>query len=448
MMYAQFRTVKKLPQSLLACLLSAAALWPARAQDSTKVLTLEQAISTALQSNKNIKIATLDKNVAEANYKQTNAMFLPQANISYTGMITNNPLNAFGFKLQQQSIAQSDFDPRLLNNPDRTTNFLTKVEVLQPLFNMDMYMMRKGASKQVEIYQHGIQRTQEHISYEVTKAYWQLQTAYKAVAVLEEALQTMQAMNKLTNDYLAQGLVQKSDVLNTQVHISTTESMLSEARNNIKNASDYLSVLMGSPTNYVYTVASAAPVAAPAATTLPNNRADFLAMSKAAEASEMMTKSMKMSFVPRLNAFGQYTFNDKEALGFGSDAYMLGVQLSWNVFDGTKTSHAIKAQKLSTEKLGKQLEAQKAENQMLLDKTLRDIENARFTAQQYQSAINQATEALTLLQNRYKQGLAKTTDVLMAQSQLSQQKLMYEQSQMNINILMAYLQFLTASSSN
>jgi len=51
------------------------------AQDSTMVLTLRDAVSTALQQNKNISLALFDKKEAEANYRQTEAIFLPQANV-------------------------------------------------------------------------------------------------------------------------------------------------------------------------------------------------------------------------------------------------------------------------------------------------------------------------------------------------------------------------------
>jgi hypothetical protein len=37
-------------------------------------------------------------------------------------------------KLNQATITASDFNPEILNNPDRTTNF-AKIEVLQPIIN-------------------------------------------------------------------------------------------------------------------------------------------------------------------------------------------------------------------------------------------------------------------------------------------------------------------------
>src|ERR1035437_571560 len=164
------------------------------AQDSTKSLVLSDAIAAALNNNKTIQLAKLDENIAAANYKQTEAVFLPQVNFSYTAMNTNNPLNAFGFKLQQGSITQNDFNPALLNHPSGTTDFMTKLEVQQPLLNLDMLYMRKGAEKQTEAYQYKTQRTKEYLTFEVQKAYLQLQLAYDATKVLDESLQTVKSV--------------------------------------------------------------------------------------------------------------------------------------------------------------------------------------------------------------------------------------------------------------
>jgi hypothetical protein len=66
---------------------------------------------------------------------------------SHTAIATNNPLMAFGSKLNQATITASDFNPEILNNPDRTTNFATKIEVLQPIINVDGLYGRQAASK-------------------------------------------------------------------------------------------------------------------------------------------------------------------------------------------------------------------------------------------------------------------------------------------------------------
>ena len=418
------------------------------AQSSIKKLSLNEAITTALNNNKSIQIAKLDENIAASNYKQTEAIYLPQIGVSYTAMSTNNPLNAFGFKLQQKSITQNDFNPDLLNHPSGTPDFTTKIEVQQPLINMDMLYRQKAAAKQTEIYQYKTQRTKEYLSFEVQKAYLQLRLAYDAEKVLEEALQTTKSVYAFTENHFQQGLIQKSDLLNVQVQVTTVESNLSKAKSNIGNASDYLSLLMGQKSGFIYTVSDTESTAAAFTDTtgIAATRADFMAMQKAIEASDLMIRSNKMSYLPKLNAFGSYQLNDSRMLGFGANAYLAGVQLSWEIFKGNRTKNTIATETLERNKLNEQLAQQKDQSQLELSKALRDLTDAQFEIKQQKDAVVQAAEALRILQNRYQQGLVNTTDVLMANTQLSQQKFALAQAIFTANVTKAYIQFLHTSS--
>ncbi len=420
----------------------------AAAQDSTKVLNQDEAITATLNNNKSIQLTKLDESIAAANYKQTEAIYLPQLGFSYTAFTTNNPLNAFGFKLQQKSITQNDFNPVLLNNPGGTPDFTTKLELQQPLINMDLLYKRKAAAKQTELYQYKTQRTKEYLTFEVQKAYLQLQLAYDALKVLEEALKTTQSVYTFTDNHFKQGLIQKSDLLNAQVQVTTVETNIAKAKSNIRNASDYLGLLMGQPDGVIYTPGQTGQTGfstIESTTKINTSRADFLAMQKAIEASDLMIISNKKSWLPKLNAFGSYQLNDSRMLGFGANAYMAGVQLSWNIFKGNSTKNTIATQTLERNKLAAQLTQQKDQSQLELNKAYRDLADAQFDIQQQKSSINQATEALQILQNRYNQGLINTTDVLMATTQLSQQKFALAQAVFNSNVTRAYLQLLTAT---
>lgn len=416
------------------------------AQDSPVILQLSDLLIQATANNRNIQLAKMDEQIAESNYKQTQAIFLPQAGVSYTAFTTDDPLNAFGFKLQQQSILQEDFNPALLNNPTATPDFMTQLNVKQPLLNMDLLYSRKSALKQTELFRYKTQRTKEQIVYESKQAYLQLQLAYDAQKVLQESLLTTKSMYKFTNDRYVQGLLQKSDLLNVEVQIKTIETNLAEIKSNIRNASDHISLLMNKPTGVVYHVET--PITSIdtrlAVDTLSANRSDFRAMEIAIESAGLMIKSSKMSYLPKLNAFGNYQLHDKTMLGFGSGAYLAGVQLSWDIFKGNSTKNKIATQTLERNKMAEELTNQKEESRVELNTTYRQFEDAAFKIQQQQSAVDQANEALRIIQNRYQQGLVNTTDVLMAQTQLSQQKLAFTQAMFSRNVSLAYLEFLTS----
>lgn len=411
-------------------------------------LKLQDALEVALKSNRELVIAKLDEEGSAAKFNQTNAVFLPQINISYTAFTSNNPLNAFGFKLQQQGITQSDFDPSRLNNPSATPNFMAKAELNQPLINLDMIYARNAAREQIHVYSYKTKRTKEYIIYEVQKAYAQLQLAHEAVTVLTEALQTSNSIYTSTNNRFEKGLLQKSDVLQVQVQVAATESKLSEAKSSVKNASDYLSLLMGAKTGIVYSTDSIT-LANDNQTDeqkIPEGRADFQAMKAAIRAQDLMIHSGRMAYMPKLNAFANYFINDKSAFGFGSNSYLLGAQFSWNVFSGTSAKYKVSEYRVGRSKLEQQLTYQKEQSQLELDKTNRQLNDASFATIQYEAAVSQASEALRILKNRFEQGLVSSNDLLQAQSSLSQQKLMRAQAIFQYNTTISYLQFLTSTS--
>lgn len=411
-------------------------------------LKLQDALEVALKSNRELVIAKLDEEESAAKFNQTNAVFLPQINVSYTAFTSNNPLNAFGFKLQQQGITQSDFDPSRLNNPSATPNFMAKAELNQPLINMDMIYARMAAHEQINVYAYKTKRTKDFIILEVQKAYAQLQLAHEAVNVLNEALQTSNAIYTSTNNRFEKGLLQKSDVLQVQVQVTATQSKLSEAKSNVKNASDYLSLLMGTKTGIVYATDSISRVNNEQAIELQVNegRADFQSMKAAIRAQDRMISSGRMAYMPKLNVFANYFINDKSAFGFGSNSYLLGAQFSWNVFSGTSAKYKVSEYQVGRYKLEQQLKYQKEQSQLELDKANRQLNDASFSIKQYETSVSQASEALRILKNRFEQGLVTSTDLLQAQASLSQQKLMRAQAIFQYNTTISYLQFLTSTS--
>ncbi|MEO9021228.1 MAG: TolC family protein [Ginsengibacter sp.] len=417
------------------------------AQQKTASLSLKEAVEAVTSNNSAIQSARIDEAIAQQKYKQTNAGFLPQVNFSYSALATNNPLNVFGFKLQQRTVTAADFNPDHLNHPSGTSDFTTKIEVQQPLLNMDAVYMKKSAEAQVESYQFKTKRTDEYLIFETQKAYYQLQLTHQAVAVWEEALSTVKSMYDFTNNRFIQGLIQKSDLLNVEVQVLDIESKLNEAKADVLNASDYLSVLMNKPPGISYSTDTLQQVQPNGKTevTIPGKRTDFLAIEKAIEATGLMMKSSKMKLLPRVNAFGSYQLNDRKFAGFNANSYLAGIQLTWNIFDGNNIKRQVDGLRLEQDKLGVQLHSMQQENQMLLDKGYRDLANALFKIKQQNAAIAQADEALHILQNRYNEGLVNTTDLLTAQTQLSQQKLMLGQAIFSNNVSHSYIQFLSAS---
>ena len=418
----------------------------ANAQENVQQLVLEEAIRKSMEQNRQISLARSDEKIADARYKQTEAFWLPQVNLSYSGYTTNQPLNAFGFKLQQAQVQQADFNPSVLNGPGATSNVMTQLSVQQPLVNTDLSYLRKAALRQSEVYTYQTQRTSEAVVMQVTNTYLQLEYSYEVVKVLVEALKTVQEIHRFTNDRYQQGLMQRSDLLNVEVQVKTAETNLAEAKSQITEISDQLNLLMNTPNGTVYTtVPVLLQIPQTGSDTVSANRADIKAMMTAVDAYDLSIKSTKMQLMPRLNGFANYQLNDKKMFGFGANAYMAGFQLSWDIFKGNQVKNKTAAQVLEKNKLLEQVQEQMEKSTVEIRKTKTQLANSRYRIEQQTKAVEQATESLRIVQNRYSQGLVNTTDVLMAQTQLAQQKMGKAQALFMQKSTLTYLQFLTAS---
>ena len=400
-------------------------------------------------SEKNLQIKIAEKNVqsAKADYKQSRALFLPNVNVSHTGISTTNPLMAFGSKLNQEILTASDFNPALLNDPEKTQNFATKFEIQQPLINVDGLFERKAAKSKMEAYQLQTERTKEYLELEVSKSYMQLQLAYRAVKVLEKANTTGKANLKLVENYFKQGMLQKTDLLNVKVRVNEIANQLQYAKSNVQNASDYLAFLLNEdnqgktykPTEELENTIAIEEIN----TSLSDNRKDIQAMSKSSEAYAKMLQSSKMVFLPRLNAFGSYELYDKNILGTSAKGYLVGAQLSWNVFDGYKSIGKFEKAKVEFQKSEIETDQYKKQSQLELNKTNRQLKDAENKVNLSQLAFEQSQEAYRIRQNRFTQGLEKTTDLLQSETQMIQKELEQLQSVFEYNFTKQYLQFLT-----
>lgn len=381
---------------------------PAIAQQSIGI-SKEEVLAKVAEHNNTIKMYEQDLLAAKGDYNQTNAVFLPNISASYTGIATTNPLMSFGSKLNQEILTQNDFDPNLLNNPSQIENYATKIEVQQPLINLDGIFQRKAAKAKLTANQFQLARTKEHLQLEVEKAYMQLQLAYKTVDVLELAHKAALDNLRLAENSFNQGYLQKADVLAVEVRVTEIANQLQYAKSNIENASNYLSVLMNDTTYVIYNPSDSLQIATQVIqdVKLSEDRSDIQAMRNASEAYEQMYKADKMTFLPRLNAFGTYELYDDEIFQADANGYLFGAQLSWNLLEGTKRFGKAQKSKAEFEKSKYEYDQYKAESQVELNRARRMLKDAKNNLKHTDLALKQSKEALRIRMNRYKEGLEK-----------------------------------------
>jgi outer membrane protein TolC len=412
-----------------------------------KPVAKEEVLLKVMENNRKLKISEQEFFEARADYRQTNAVFLPNIKLSHTGFTTNNPLMAFGSKLNQEIISQNDFNPDLLNNPDRIENFATKIAVEQPIINMDGIYQRKAAKSKMEASEFQSLRIKEYMMLEVEKAYMQLQLAHKAIAVLEKAKEAALANKKLADNSFNQGYLQKSDVLAVLVRVTEVDNQLQYARSNVKNASDYLAFLMNEPQGVILQPSDSLQLESlheESFLKVPGQRADIRAMEMATEARKKMHQADNMAFLPRLNAFGSYELYDDELFTGDASGYIAGIALSWDLLQGTKRFGKADKSRAEYEKAKLEYEQYVSKSQLELNQAKRALTDAENKLRLTSLAMEQSKESFRIRTNRFEQGLEKTTDLLMAETQYSEKELEYFQTIYEYNYALAYLEYLNA----
>lgn len=404
-----------------------------------------EVLNKVSQDNTSLKISEQEFIEARADYRQTNAVFLPNITASHTGIATTNPLMAFGSKLNQGILTQNDFNPALLNDPSQVQSFATKFEIQQPIINVDGVYQRKAAKSKMDAMSLKTERTSDYLVFEVEKAYMQLQLAYKGVDVLEQALIAANDNMKLADNSFKQGYLQRADVLNVEVRVTEVQNQLQMAKSNVQNASNYLSFLMNDENYVVYTPTDILTVSTLSTEdkSISENRSDIKAMQLAINAYEAMSKADNMAFLPRLNAFGSYELYDDKIFQGDASGYLFGAQLSWDLFQGSKRFGKAQKSKAELEKSKLEYKQYVSQSNLELNKAKRSLIDTENKLRLTSLALEQSEESLRIRTNRFKEGLEKTSDLLMTETQFAQKQLEYYQTIFEYNYAQAYLAFLT-----
>lgn len=415
------------------------------AQDTIRISETELN-QKSLDQNLQLQLSQREIELSEAELLVSRAMYLPNVIASYTVMNTNTPLNAFGTKLNQSRIAMEDFNPDFLNDPNGITDFAPRIELQQPIINMDMVYQKKAGTIKTEALKIRQQRTKEYLRFELNKAYYMLQYSYKVLKTLENAKETTLANKEVIDHYFSNGLVQKSEVLYMEVRVNEIDSQIQFAKSNIQNASDYLFLLLNEDgNNKIFKPTeelSYENEMLETEITLDPNRKDLQAFEKSLEAYDWMIKSSKSKFLPSLNAFGSYEAHSHRPFESGGNGYMVGLQLSWNFFDGLKSKSEQQIYKADYQRAKVEIKQYTRQSELELKKAYRQISDSNFKIELAENALNQSKEAYRIRKNRYDQGLEKPADLLTAESLMAQKELELHQSIFEYNTALAYYEFL------
>ena len=120
------RALKLCFQLVLGLILVPALRNAALAQPAATPLTLQQAVTIALEKNPLHKAALAETRAATADVRAARSLLLPRVSFSETATRGNDPVYVFGSKLRQQRFTTADFALNTLNTPPPLGNFGTR----------------------------------------------------------------------------------------------------------------------------------------------------------------------------------------------------------------------------------------------------------------------------------------------------------------------------------
>jgi len=141
----------------------------------------------------------------------------------------------------------------------------------------------------------------------------------------------------------------------------------------------------------------------------------------------------RSGFLPAVGAVGAWQMNDKNSpFGRDHDAWMVGVSLRWNVFDGFRTWYGSGQAQASRSAANELLEQTRKEvSYQVHEAWLRRVE-AEKRREVASSAVAAADEATRLLAKRFDNALATMVELLDAQSALNQARANLVESDANL----------------
>ena len=415
--------------------------------DTVLSLSLQEATEIALEQNFSIEQAEFDVDKTRAQFRQTNAVFLPQLSFEYNAVSTNDPLNVFGFKLKQEVVSQQDFNPTLLNDPDAYENYSAKFELRQPLFNPDMMMQRGAVKSQLNSVNEQLQGTKSHVRYQVRNQYYSLILHTRQLEVIDTALQTAFEHRRQAQNFYEEGLLSKEDFLAARVYELEMESRKMNTENQLNSVQEEMALLLGLtgsveiiPTENLEGIEGS--FIPSDLTDIRVNNAQTRAIEQRVKAAERMSKSAKFSFLPKINLFGSYEYNDPDFAGFDASSYMIGANLRWNIFSGFSQAGKVMEARADYRKAQSMQESHLFEMENRVREAFRSLEHAEKELELTEESIEQSTEDVKIRTNRYREGMERTTDLLEAETKLAEAKLKNVMALYKYNMSIAALEML------
>ena len=384
-------------------------------------LTLREAIDQALGQNPQAAIAHADVASAVAGASLARTALLPHLDFVEDLSRGNDPVYVFGTKLRQQRFTQADFSLDSLNRPTPTGNFATRFSGQWMLFNWFETQQQIHAAKLgADSARSASDAVNQAIVLQVVEAYQAVLYAQRQEEVTGHEQQTAEALLHDAQTRVEAGLAIDSDLMSAQVNLAARRQESIAADGDLETAWAELEAAIGAPV-------SPRPRLQPIeAKSFPDGvladdiaaalkaRPDLRALNRQTAAQEQVVKAARSDFLPQVSAYGNWETDRPTFAGDGGKNWVAGAQLTLDILPLGKRAHLEQAQ-AARDKAEAQERSQQLQIRLAVQRSFTAHQTAERMVATARASMDQSTESLRILRNRYDAGLATMTDLLRAE---------------------------------
>jgi len=404
------------PLVLLICIAATAS--PLRSQE----LSLREAMARARTNARQVASAESRLAASRQALSEAKAYRLPRLQLQEVWLRTDSPAEAFALQLNQERFSFADFVSGDPNQPDAIENSLTRFEVSMPIYTGGEVSTR---IRQAELAASAADATrgwsQDSAALAAAAAYIQLAEARENVELLQRSLATVTAHVQLARSYVEQGMLVGSELLRAQVEQARVEDMLTEAKGDAAVAESNLAFRLamdqdshfelaplGEPRPVIHELDDWLGTAA--------HRADLGAAQSRVEAARLEAEAERAARLPKVGLVARYDLNDKSLFGSHGEAFALMAQASVDLFSGGRHRAAVAAAKEQANAAQEDLQEFSEGVALAVRRAYSAAVTARERHATAAAALDAARENERIVEQRFRQGIARTVDVLDAET--------------------------------
>lgn len=404
-------------------------------------LTLEDALRAAWSRNLGLRAAASQVEAARADASAAAVAFLPTLQLSAKGVRTDEPMMAFGVRLDQARITLQDFDPARLNDPQAISAVGAGVSLTQPLFAGGRIRAgRQALAAQAGAEEATYERRTQELAVGVVEAYFGAQAAAQGLRFADDLLAQARETERFVKVRSREGLALDADVARATAFRAQAEADRAAAAQRLASARSALVLLTGDESRdaELGTPLDAEGRAVPAASSAAAERGDIAAARLRRDAARAGVKIARGSLLPEVGAQASLETLRTTDLDEGASWYTVGVLAKWQL--SLPDARRLRAARARASAAEAALGWQAREAAREADEARRAVETADARVRSALEAVAASESARSLRAARHRQGLLPLTDLLDAEAGLAGARALLLASRLEARVARARLE--------